>query len=142
MKKSKKRQARTVIDKASQMEGVGGPEDEKRFNTEIGSGLYRLVYMVYVPENPNGRGELRFDLPSKREYKRVRRQLHRKVLNVWFYNEYGERHYVNVMAPSVISVTLEKVEVKPTPKVEGEKQKGDIVLPDQRTISAINKNRH
>ena len=138
MKYKKRRPSRDILAKAPLIEQAELPDTDKEGKAiEIPSsgdqGLYRMVYMVYAPESSKGRGVIQVDLPNKRQYKKVRRQLSRKCGTIKFTNAYGEPQLVHAASPNMISITVEKYVIKPARP--GEKPK--IILPTADAISSI-----
>ena len=130
MKNKRRTGAKKILDKSEQMER---PEP-KGPAPASSQGVYRMVYMVYAPENPSGRGVIQVELPNAKEYRRVRRQLWRKKATIRFRNAYGEPQLVHAASPNMISITVEKYVVKPEKKGEAPK----VILPTQEAISQIN----
>lgn len=130
----KKRSGRNTIDGAKRMDKPSVPTGLPEYNTDSATGLYRLVYMVYAPEHPKGQGVIQVELPSKKEYKRVRRQIFMRRKLIRFTNSFGEPQLVQI-GPNTISITTEKFEVK---KVDpGSAQKSSIILPSQEAVSNL-----
>ena len=130
------RTTKDVIDNAPRMESSGLPDVDDNGNGKPESktqGLYRIIYMVYAPENPSGRGVIQADIPNRKEYRRVRRQLSRKAGMIKFYNAFGEPQLMHAASPNMVSITVEKYEVRPSKKGEAP----SIILPTQDSISRI-----
>ena len=135
------RTAKDVIDNAPRMKSSGLPNVDDNGNGKPADGkpesktqgLYRIIYMVYAPENPSGRGVIQADIPNRKEYRRVRRQLSRKAGMIKFYNAFGEPQLMHAASPNMVSITVEKYEVKPAKRGEAP----SIILPTQDSISRI-----
>jgi len=130
------RTAKDVIDNAPKMKSSGLPDVDDNGNGKPESktqGLYRIIYMVYAPENPSGRGVIQADIPNRKEYRRVRRQLSRKAGMIKFYNAFGEPQLMHAASPNMVSITVEKYEVRPAKRGEAP----SIILPTQDSISRI-----
>jgi len=127
--------ARRVIDQAPKMESANMPDsgdNGRNIEPSASIAIYRIIYMVYVPESSKGRGVIQIEVPNKKEYNRVRRQIRRKSKIIKFTNAYGEPHIV-MLTPNMLSLTVEKYEVKPGKP--GEKSR--IILPTADAVSAI-----
>ena len=135
------RTAKDVIDNAPRMKSSGLPNVDDDGNGKPADGkpesktqgLYRIIFMVYAPENPSGRGVIQADIPNRKEYRRVRRQLSRKAGMIKFYNAFGEPQLMHAASPNMVSITVEKYEVRPSKKGEAP----SIILPTQDSISRI-----
>ena len=126
--------AKAVIDAAPKMEKPITP-GQAGFNTESVTGIYRIAYYIYAPENPSGRGVVRITLPNLKEYKRVRRQINRKKKCIKWYDEHGEPNLI-LISPNTLFVSPEKFEVTKVAGDNGKKQ-SRIILPSQEAISSI-----
>jgi len=129
------KKASEVISKAPILDKTVLPDNgtPRLVNSDTIDAIYRMVYLIYVPENPKGRGVIHITIPNKKEYNRVRRQLKRKAKIIRFYDEQNEPYVVQIN-PNTIAITLEKYI---TPKVK-DGEKPIIVLPSSEAISKIN----
>ena len=146
------RTAKDVINNAPRMKSSGLPnvddgngkltqaqarlKEDLEGNVSDRQGIYTLVYMVWVPENPNGRGEIRVELPNKKEYNKVRRQLRRKRKLIKFTNQYGEPQIINISSPSMIFATPECYVISPDLK-DDKGRPVKIILPNTSLVSRI-----
>lgn len=81
-------------------------------------GTYQIVYLVYAPEIPGGNAQINIELPNKKQFKRVRRQMFLRMTRLFFINKYGEPQSVNLKNPYLMSATLEKTELSAHSKIE------------------------
>lgn len=106
--------ARNILEKSQATKN----NNDGLINTgNVTTGIYSLTYLVFDPEAPKGRGIIRVDIPNKKEYRRVKRQIQRKKTLIRFINEYGEPQLVNAGNQNMISCTVEAVELKKDSKV-------------------------
>jgi len=106
--------AKKTINKAPELNKL----NTKQVNTEnLTRGTYNITYLIFDPEAPKGRGVIRIQLPDRKQYVSVRRQIRRKKALVVFQNEYGEPQTVNIANPNMISCTVEKYELSKKSKV-------------------------
>lgn len=103
---------------------------------ESSDGIYKILMMVYVPEATNGMGMLTIQLPTRKQYESVRKQIWKKKEVVRFINEFGEPHtFYN--RPPVLSLTVEKHEVKKVIDQKTGTEKPLIFMPGQINASNI-----